>query len=113
MADITITRRLKNPINYPPPLPLSSFTATAFNSSTVDLGWVDNNTATIEYQVQYDFTGSFPSPTSVTLPANPSSGGAYAVTGLQNNTTYHFRMRAKNPGNVWSAWVTSVESTPL
>ncbi len=113
MPDITIKHKMQSDVKYPEPSPLNTFSATALSSSSIQLGWVDPNLATLTYEIQYDFTGLFPSPTTITVAATPDSGGTNTITGLQNNTTYHFRIRAKNPGNTYSDWVTTVESTPM
>lgn len=84
----------------PPPTPEvpvapSGLTATAVSKSQINLTWVDNSSNEEEFIVErsrYETTGFTP---IITLPANTTK---YSNTGLARNTTYFYRVQAKNSG---------------
>lgn len=113
MADILIEIKLKEELVIPlPPLPgiLSSFTATPFSSSVIDLGWYDAGLLAVSYDISCSTSPSFLTDTVINIPANPGAGSVYSVTGLTTATTYYFRVRAVNMAG-HSAWETASATT--
>jgi chitodextrinase len=79
----------------PPPAPVAptGLLATVTGANQVDLIWTDNATHETSYEVERFVLGAGPFAQVATLGANSTS---FADTGLQANTTYHYRVRAVN-----------------
>jgi hypothetical protein len=74
-----------------PPVPPSGLVATAVSGGEIDLAWADNSSNERRMHVQQSTDGvAFRS--IAELDANATS---YSVTGLAENTTYHFRVIAR------------------
>ncbi len=92
---IRILTRSSSP---PPPSPTTlqaptGLTATAVSSSQIDLAWQDNSTNETGFRVQHRVAGSTAWVQIATTAANAT---AFSNTGLQPNTTYHYRVQAFN-----------------
>jgi FtsP/CotA-like multicopper oxidase with cupredoxin domain len=89
----------------------SNLTATAArangNNDTVTLKWTDNATNEAAFEVQRSASATFSGPTTQTAPANATQ---LVQTGLVRNRTYHYRVRATNPGGP-SDWSNAVSVT--
>jgi hypothetical protein len=91
----------------------SALTATASSESKIDLSWKDNSSNEGEFSVERDTASSFGSPVIKSVAANATN---LTDTGLTPNTTYYYRVRAKNAtdssgySNVASA--TTLATTP-
>ena len=93
--------------------PPSGLSATAISSSQINLSWTDNSGSETGYDLDRandaGFTQNF---STVNVPA----GTSFSVTGLAENTTYHFRLRAKNgtetSGNSNAASATTILNPP-
>ena len=90
--------------NTPPTAPDSpdGFTADALSSSEIDLSWNDNSNNEDDFEIQRSLTGTGSWSQIAVVGSNSTS---YANTGLDENTTYFYRIRARNGiGNSnWSA----------
>ena len=71
----------------------SNLTATALSSSQINLSWVDNSTNEGEFVIERDSSLTFSAPVKSTAWANSTF---YSDTGLSPNTTYYYRVKAKN-----------------
>ncbi len=72
---------------------VGDLSASAFSSSQINLTWGDNSTTETGYEVLQ--SGSSGGPFSVIF-TTASNAPGYNVTGLSENTTYYFQVRAKN-----------------
>jgi len=89
-------------IRTPPSCPApSALTVTNLTSTTADLGWTENGTATT-WDIEWDTAGFTPTgiPTIVGTTTNPHN-----LTGLTANTSYEFYVRAMCSVSDSSAWV--------
>jgi concanavalin A-like lectin/glucanase superfamily protein/fibronectin type III domain protein/lysyl oxidase len=71
----------------------SNLTATASSSSQINLSWSDNSTNEGEFVIERDTNPSFPTPVRMTAWSNSTT---FSDTGLSANTTYYYRVKAKN-----------------
>jgi hypothetical protein len=80
-----------DPDPEPPPSVPTGLTSTAITDTSVALAWSDNSTNELNFTLQRSLNGSsWTSSTSVS--ANAES---FVVTGLTQNTTYYWRIRAE------------------
>jgi len=88
-------------IRTPPACPApSALTATNLTSTSADLGWTENGTATT-WDIEWGTAGFTPTgtPTIVGTTTNPHN-----LTGLTANTSYEFYVRADCGGSGTSTW---------
>jgi hypothetical protein len=85
----------------------SDLIATAVGEDEIGLSWSDNTDDETGQELQYSTSDTFVGATSVDLPADDE---AYAVTGLDPETTYYFRVRAVTPLG-FSDWSNTAEAT--
>ena len=87
----------------------SALTATNITSTSADLGWTENGTATI-WSIEWDTTGFVPTgiPTILGTTTNPHS-----LTGLTANTTYEFYVNSYCGGSDTSTWTGPFSFTTL
>lgn len=84
----------------------SALAASNITSSSVDLGWTENGTAT-SWTVEYGPTGfALGTGTQVVTSVNP-----YQVTGLNSATTYDFYVKANCGTGNYSGWTSKVTAT--
>lgn len=77
------------------PNPPSALTATTVSSSQINLGWTDNSTNEIAFELKRATDSSF---TQNVVWIGGIQGTTYSNTGLAANTTYHYKVRAKGTG---------------
>jgi hypothetical protein len=78
----------------------SSQTETSISSSSVDLGWSENGSATT-WEIEYGTSGfTQGTGTTVTATANP-----YSLTGLSSSSNYDWYIRSSCGGGDYSSWV--------
>ena len=78
----------------PPPVKdPSGLEASAVSDTRIDLKWVDNSTNEGEFLIERDTSAGFGSPTTMGAPANST---AFSDIGLSPNTTYFYRVKARN-----------------
>jgi GlcNAc-PI de-N-acetylase/Fibronectin type III domain len=96
----------------PPPAAPSGLTATAISSTRTDLAWTNNATGAINVDVELapDVAGA--PGTFGTVATVAATATTYSVTGLQANTRYWYRVRARNGTDV-SDYSTSASATTL
>ncbi len=85
----------------------SALTASATSTSQIDLNWTDNATDEDNFEVQQSLTGTGGWSTVVTVNENSTS---YFDTGLNTNTTYHYRVSATNTAGS-SSWSATTSAT--
>lgn len=93
----------------PPPLPgaPSALSATAADSVSIDLGWVDNADNEAGFELERSPNGA----TGWTLVGEPGvNETSWTDTGLTPNTTYFYRVRAQNVSGT-SAWSNTASAT--
>lgn len=100
----------------PPPPPAtvpapSGLNATARSSSAIDLSWTDNASDETGYVLERSTDSSFSSPRQIALPANAT---AYADSGLDASTAYHYRVKAVRDGtsSEWSRAASATTQSP-
>ncbi len=71
----------------------SNGSASAISSSQIDLSWNDNSNNEDNFQIQHSPTGNGDWTQIAIVNANTTN---YSNTGLNANTTYHYRVRARN-----------------
>jgi concanavalin A-like lectin/glucanase superfamily protein/lysyl oxidase/fibronectin type III domain protein len=71
----------------------SALSATAASSSQINLKWTDNSGNEEHFALERSTSSGFSSPQTFTLPVNTT---AYSDTGLAENTTYYYRVKATN-----------------
>ncbi|MGI8907379.1 MAG: fibronectin type III domain-containing protein [Candidatus Sumerlaeaceae bacterium] len=79
----------------PPAAPSGLVATAASNGTQVDLGWADNSGNEANFIVARSATSGGPYSDIATLAANTTS---YSNTGLAENTTYYYVVRATNSG---------------
>ncbi len=85
----------------------SNGSASAISSSQIDISWNDNSNNEDNFQIQRSPTGNGDWSQIATVNANTTN---YSNTGLNANTTYHYRVRARNTaGN--SNWSNTTSAT--
>ena len=91
----------------------SNLSATALSSSVINLSWNDNSSNEGEFVIERDTSSSFPSPVRMTAWSNSTT---FSDTGLSPDTTYYYRVKAKNAtdssGFSNTASVTTLASEP-
>lgn len=103
-ADFSIT---EGEVNTPPSTP-DNLTATVISDRQIDLTWNDNSDNETNFKIQRSLDGVL----WTTISAVNSDTTSYSVKGLQDSTTYYFRVRAEN-WNAYSEYTDSVEATTL
>jgi hypothetical protein len=78
------------------------------STNQIYLNWVYGGASADQFDLQYDTSSSFPSPTTVSLPNSPYT---YTLGSLSAGTFYYFRIRSKDLSGTsgWSDW-TSAET---
>jgi hypothetical protein len=71
----------------------SNLTAVASSSSQINLTWSDNSSNEGEFVIERDTSAAFPSPVKMTAWANSTN---FSDLNLSPNTTYYYRVKAKN-----------------
>ena len=88
-------------------------TATSVSLSRIDLAWQDNNTNETGFRVQRRLDGSR---VWIEIGATSANTTRFSDTGLEANTTYHYRVRAFNNSGSSTfsneATATTVEASP-
>lgn len=93
------------PPSLPPAAP-SSLAAIAIGTSSIQLSWTDNSNDEDYFTIERSLNGTvWFQPQTIQI---NSSG--FDVTGLQDNTTYYFRLRAGNAYGV-SSWTSTASAT--
>ena len=87
-------------VTPPSCLPPSVLTATGITSTSANLGWTENGTATT-WNIEWGTTGFLPG--SGTLVAGTTTN-PHALSGLSANTSYEFYVQADCGGNGNSTW---------
>ena len=88
----------------------TSITATNISASGATITWTTNEAA--NSQVEYEPTAAYGSAT----PLNPALGTSHTVplTGLTENSTYHYRVKSKDAsGNLATGADATFSSAPL
>lgn len=108
MADIVKTITLSHEVNVPPrvPDPLDHFLATE-NSPDIELTWFDNDTVATHYDIEHSLDNFSTIANSITIGANPQSGGFYVFPSLNLAINNYFRIKARNVVGS-SAWATAM-----
>jgi hypothetical protein len=88
--------RLATVITYTPFNTPSNLSATAVSSSGIDLSWTDNST--FEDYFFIERRNETASTTFMQIATTTANVTTYSDTGLDPNTTYGYRVRAKNSG---------------
>jgi hypothetical protein len=86
--DSATTQAAPNPVAAP-----TNLDATTASSSQINLSWADNASNETGFVLERDISASFSAPQQTILGANTTT---HAATGLLPNTTYFFRVRARN-----------------
>jgi len=81
-------------LDFNPPAAPTVFTATAFSTAQIDLGWTDVATTETGYELERSTTGI--DGTYTLLVALPAGSTGYSNTGLTPTTEYCYRVRAVN-----------------
>ncbi len=86
-------------------VPTLTATASSTNSVTLEIG-NQGNPAGTAYRVEYALNGTdgWTAATNFTLISSAGDNTAYTVTGLQPNTTYYFRVMARNGDSINTAY---------
>ena len=71
----------------------SNLTATALSSSQINLSWNDNSTNEGEFVIERDTSAAFPAPVKMTAWSDSTT---FSDLALSPNTTYYYRVKAKN-----------------
>jgi len=79
----------------------SGLSASSITSSTADLNWTENGTATT-WEIEYGLDG-FAQGTGITIPG--ISSNPFTISGLTSNTSYDYYMRSDCGGGDYSSWV--------
>ncbi|MDB6024965.1 MAG: hypothetical protein JWM68_1188 [Verrucomicrobiales bacterium] len=80
-------------VQAPAPVAASGLTATAVNSSRINLNWTDNSTNETSFVIARSTTSGGPYTDLATVAAGTTT---FANTGIAANTTYYYVVRAKN-----------------
>ena len=100
--DSATTQAAPNPVAAP-----SDLSASAVSASQINLQWADNASNETGFVVERDTSSSFSSPQATNLGANATT---HSATGLSADTTYHFRVRARNASES-SGWSNTASDT--
>ncbi len=96
----------------PPASPAApnNLAASATGTSSIDVSWTDNASDEDNIVLQRADNSGFTGATEFTLAANTTS---YNDTGLSENTTYYYRVKATNTGgdSAWSATASAITDT--
>lgn len=85
------------------------FTADSSFTATARLGWeTGGNPEWTSYDLEYDKTGAFSSPSQALLSYPPVT-----VSGLEANTTYYFRVRARGVSGTLTSFTSSISTATL
>lgn len=87
----------------------SSCTASALSATSIRVQWTNNAPAQTEVVLEYATSSSFASKTTLILSGSPTQ---FDVTGLTKNTTYYFRVKARNGGDESVYSNTAAATTP-
>ncbi len=92
----------------------SSLNATAISSNRIDLSWTDNSGgSTTNNETAVEIERSTDNVTFTPLTPAAADATSYQSTGLSENTTYYYRIRATNVGGASSYTSVSSATTPL
>ncbi len=78
-----------------PPAPPGGLTATASSTSTINLRWTDNSGNETQFLIERSLDGGV---TFTPLDSVPANVTTYVHQGLAAETTYHYRVKARNTG---------------
>lgn len=93
----------------PVPNPPSALTATATGVSTIDLGWTDNSTDEVTFEIERSADGT----TGWTnIGSNSPGDTTFTDTGLSEHTVYYYRVKAVNAAGS-SAYTSVANATTL
>ncbi|SIN81788.1 fibronectin type III domain-containing protein [Chitinophaga niabensis] len=99
------------------PVAASNLVATAASPTKINLTWNDNANNETSYQVWRSITDNTNFTLLATLPANATAQGSYTDSLLFPNTTYYYKVRARNDGGIGNyspeAFTSTLNSVPV